>query len=1232
MVCHSRIFGFSVERTMERSRDGQGKRASLKARVATCLGLCFALSLFLSSPLLGQTSRGTVLGHVTDSTGSAISGAAVTLRNVNTGVTEAFTTNATGDFVFVNVIPGIYELEFQSQGFKSVRSPGLNVQVEQTLRQDIRLDPGSVTQSVTVTDQTQMLQTEDAEIGGVVSQQLVEALPLNGRDFTSLIAINAGVGQPVGGDQAGSAASSGLFALHGLNDTYRSTSSNGARVDSLNYLIDGVLDIDYFWSKPTNFPSEFSIQEFKLESGLYTADYGFGTTQVNVAIKSGTNQLHGNLYDFIRNAAFQPEDPRVTALNAANGTNLPAKAEFVQNQYGFTLGGPIVIPKLYDGRDRSFWFFNYEGARRNQGNGTQYLQVPTPAERGGNFSDWPALIYDPATTGSVAPTTNDPSGRTPFPSDTIPSSRFDPAAVSFLKYLPLPNVNCTLPCLNYQTTTVIRFRSDVETFRVDQQLSPHDQLFLTGNLTLFNQQIPDPITVDGYVNKEFDQLYGLEWQHSSGSNKVNELRFGYNRENFSNGGVSSNGPNLSGNAGLQNTTAFPAFFNLPSTTFGQSYSGMGTYSQGWTQKHNIYQFSDNFKLIVGKHTLSVGAEVRRALLSSNSGILQNGALTFNGAYTASDPGGAQGAIGPNFGNPLADFLLGGYTTILPVLPEPFFYWNMRGMPSGYFVQDDFRVTPRLTVNFGLRYEIAPGFHSVTDSGRLPNLNYPGGGVIWASKQFTETESQGVSPQVAATYLQCCVSNQIDPTPKHDFAPRFGFAWRPPGTDKLVIRGGVGYFFDTLSYNFNFYDLNENVLLTKAANPNYPQPTGAESAPPLPLKNLWLPSVTTNSFAAFAANPRGFSPFNFYDFPGNKDPNSQQWSLGGEYSVTSALLFDVSYVGSHGVHLPIRLFFNQAYEPAVAGDPCNVYISIQLVPAGSPCLTDPNFVPTRDRSPYPNLGNGAQGTANNSPSSYNSLQVRATQRVTRGLTFMANYTWSHSDDEISQNGGGFVGEAISIPQNSHDPRGDYGASSFDQRHRFNFSYSYDLPVGKGRTWDPGRVGNWFLGGWNSSGIITFATGVPFSAVGASSAAADETGVGFGQYLRANLVGDPSTGGHSALQWFNPAAFAAPALGTFGDSGRDILRAPGQRNADISFRKNFVVNERSLFEYRLEIFDFLSSWHTGAVIPDNNVTDSPAGCTPGPSGTCKFGSLVPLNGLGSLNLWTPRVIQMALIYKF
>ena len=255
MIGDNRGLDISLERALGEERVDRKKGSARLAHIPVYLSLClvfFALSLSL--PLFGQTSRGTVLGHITDSSGAIVSDAKVTLRNVNTGTATTFTTSATGDYVFVNLIPGVYELEFEARGFKTVHSFGLNVQVEQTLRQDIRLDPGGVNESVTVSGTAQTLQTENAEIGSVVSRHLIEALPLNGRDFTSLIAIDAGVGQPVGGDQAGSAASSGTFALHGLNDNYRSASANGIRVDSLNYLIDGVLDIDYFWSKPTNFP------------------------------------------------------------------------------------------------------------------------------------------------------------------------------------------------------------------------------------------------------------------------------------------------------------------------------------------------------------------------------------------------------------------------------------------------------------------------------------------------------------------------------------------------------------------------------------------------------------------------------------------------------------------------------------------------------------------------------------------------------------------------------------------------------------------------------------------------------------------------------------------------------------------------------------------------------------------------------------------------------------------
>ena len=276
-----------------------------------------------------------------------------------------------------------------------------------------------------------------------------------------------------------------------------------------------------------------------------------------------------------------------------------------------------------------------------------------------------------------------------------------------------------MPCLNYQASTVNRFTSNVETFRVDQNFGPHDQVFFTGNLTLFDQHSVDPVPINSTQLRQLNQLYGLEWQHSIGSNKINQLRFGYNHENFHGGTTTAFGPNLSADVGFNNTTTFPEFYNLPLTSFGQGYSGIGAYDQGYSQKHNIYQVSDNFKAVLGKHTVSVGAEFRKAILGSTSGILQNGSLAFNGAYTASDPVGARaGTSGPNFGNPLADFLLGGYTGFNPVLPQPFFYWNLRGKPMGFFVQDDFRATPRLTLNFGLRYEIPPGFHSATDSGRL----------------------------------------------------------------------------------------------------------------------------------------------------------------------------------------------------------------------------------------------------------------------------------------------------------------------------------------------------------------------------------------------------------------------------------------------------------------------------------------------------------------------------------
>lgn len=324
-----------------------------------CIGIlssmCVLLMSLAASPTNAQNAQGTILGHLQDPSGAAVPGAVVTARNVATGSIAKFKSTTSRDYVFVNMIPGTYEVTCEVSGFKTAVTMGLILQVNQTLRADFRLEVGAVSQQVTVSAPSQMVQTDNTTIGQVISDHFMQALPLHGRDFTSLIAINAGVTQPSGGRQTT------VFDQHGLNDTFREMSVYGSRPASISYLIDGITDNDFFFSKPTNIPSGYSVQKFKLQNGLYSSEYGNGPAQVNVAIKSGTNQFHGNAYDFIRNDAFQPDSPVVTALNAMHGTNIPTKTPLKQNQFSFTLGGPVLIPWIFNGRNRTFWFASYEG-------------------------------------------------------------------------------------------------------------------------------------------------------------------------------------------------------------------------------------------------------------------------------------------------------------------------------------------------------------------------------------------------------------------------------------------------------------------------------------------------------------------------------------------------------------------------------------------------------------------------------------------------------------------------------------------------------------------------------------------------------------------------------------------------------------------------------------------------------------------------------------------------------
>lgn len=1192
--------------------------------VAGFVGLMFLASVAVRAQM---NASGSVQGHLQDSSGAAIPGAKVTLRNEQTGVNQTFVTGNAGDYLFVNQIPDSYDVVVERQGFKTATSAGLILQVDQTLRQDFTLEVGTPTEQVTVSAVASMLQTDNATIGEVVDQRAIESLPLNGRDYVNLIAINAGTTHtPSGGIQ------SSVFDLHGLDQNFQMTSVNGQLPDATNYMIDGVTDTDFFFSKPISLISADSIQEFKLQNGLYSAAYGPGAQQVNVAIKSGTNQLHGTAYDYWENEALQPASPITAAENAFDHTHNPVGPSFNQNQFGFTLGGPVVLPKVYKGRDRTFWFAGYEGGREIQGSAVGLYQVPTAAERTGNFQDWPYPIYNPATTGSVPATATDPTGRVAFPNNTIPSSMFSPLAQKWLNYFPKANLTtCTaLPCYDLSGTTESAILTDTVNGRIDHKISDRDRL---NGTVIVSRDIPStPSLFPASTSEDYQKtrMVGLDYDHDASPTAINSLRAGYNREFYHQGASTAYGPDLTTELGLMNGNPIPAFWGLPTLGMTDGYSTPGNQNNGYTQRENVFQWADIFTKIHGRHTFTAGADVRRWQLYELDGFQSEGVINFTGAYTASNPAGPT-AAGPTSGNAMADFMLGYPLSITRPAPLATDDYDIRYTDWNFFFQDDFRVSPRLTLNLGIRYEIPKSPHSVTNDGEVFDPATPGGGALWASKSYTALLAANPA---ASIYYQCCASNELVPTPMKDFAPRLGVAFRPlPGSDKLVIRGGYGIFYEfyTMYYQGDLYD--SNLLTLLQPNPNYPAATGLESASPLALNTLWLPPISvtpTNVPVSYATAEESIKP-------NNPTPYSQQWSLGGQYAFTNTMMLDVSYVGAHGADLPIKLQFNQATPPTVSGDPCNNVTDFSLGSAA--CKADPNFQPVDTRVPYKNYaGTSYFQEANIIDSNYDALQVTLKKRFSQGLQFTVAYTWSRTFDEGSSIAG-YGGETNRV-QNDHDAPADYGPSAFDMPQRLVMTYLYDVPIGKGRKFNAGRLGNEVLGGWKVSGIVTESDGVPYTIFCCSSGSnEDQMGTTRSQDYRVNLVGNPKIANPTVLQEFNTAAFTTPALGTFGNLARNTMRAPGIHEGDLSFFKDFHFTERHQLELRLDIFNVFSSSYAVPHQPGNDLYTSPTNCTPGPGpgpggtvGNCSFGSLVPLNGLGALNLWNPRVLQLSLRYRF
>ena len=1224
-----------------------------------CLLLCITVAL-LAAPLQAQNSQGTILGHVQDSSGAAVAGAKVTATNINTNVAHHFTTTGGGDYVFVDMIPGTYQVRVEFAGFKSEVSTGLMLEVDQTLRQNFTLQIGQIKEEMTITADAQMVQTDNTTTGNVLDQKTMEELPSSGRDFNNLLNLSAGAGNFSGGAQNEG------WVNHGLNANYTETSLNGARPDSVSFMVDGVASTDNFWSSALAIPSEFSIQEVKVQTGLYSAEYGQGSGQINVAIKSGTNKWHGQAYDYLQNDMFNPKSPLQEEEHAYEGAPVPKVAPFKQNQFGGTLGGPVRIPGLYNGQDKTFWFFSYDGGRRHWEPTIGPTQVPTAKERTGDFSDWPFQLYDPSTTVCNPTTGCDATTRTAFANNQI--SPINTMGQKLINLYPLPNINCTMPCNNYLVPLHNTITTNNETMRVDQNFGNKDRLYFTSSLRSDDEPHPSMMPYSGSLLSTTAQLFGLNWERAFSANTINTVRIGYNHMFFQTVQQTAYGPNLQADLGFANAPQVPGLYGLPNIGLGD-YNGIGNGQYETSTKSSTYQFVDNLKMIRGKHSVTVGVDIRRLREFEQDNYMGTGNISASGEYTANcnqgtsysngntcTSGGnpASPFPGVELGNAVADLLLSDPSGVSGPYPLGVDDLHTVGMNWNFFVQDDIRVRPNLTLNLGLRYELPPAFHSIDNSGwGFDPAN--GGSLDWVSKSFVQGIEQLASSAgttVTPSFLNCCIQNSLVPQDKKDFAPRIGLSWRPFETDRFVVRAGYGIFYDTyMRYYDQVQNYDENSLQT-VLPASYPSARGNETAYPGPsLNQLWSAPIQGLGGVGGSAGTGAFTLpkwdsndflntsyiLNQVNWPYNHSPYNQQWTLDFQFAVQPTLLLDVGYVGSHGIRLPTYLLFNAAPPPQVPTDPCNggginppgPFLDISQVTSG--CLNDPNLYVIDQHVPYPNVPSEMYANANVLSSNYNSLQVQLRQRFNHGLTYNIAYTWSKSLDQIS--GINLVNGNNNFIQDPHNIGADYGPSSFDQPHRLTANGSYELPVGKGKRWSLGPA-NWVLGGWKASGIYTITSGRTLTAYGYNGASLDEMGIyqgsSYDSRYRSNQSGSAETGfTRSKTEWFNTSVFSMAAPGTYGNAGKGDLRGPFFEDLDMSFAKAFSITEIQKLQVRFEMFNAGSTWHHGAWMPQGSITAN------------NFGSLVPKQGSADLvspatwardNLWQGHTIQLSAVYSF
>lgn len=1083
---------------------------------------CYAMLLVVvwgALPASAQSFKATVVGRITDSNGAAVPGVSVTLTEQGTGRRQSATTNEEGSYTVPQLTPGRYDVRVEGSNFKAIQQTGLVLETASTMRLDFTLEVGPVAETVTIVEaEAPLVNTDTSSKGEVITPAQVENLPLNGRNYVELALLVPGVYRRPADDDQGE----GLAVA-------------GTRTDATNFILDGVNNRSDRNGNVGASASVDAIREFKVLTSTYSAEFGrTAGAQINVVSKSGSNDLNGSLFFYLRNDIFD-------AANFFSGAK-----ELRRGQFGGTIGGPLPFfnfgeggPLFKSGRDRTFFFLSYEGTREarsesslNTAPHADWLRGDFRNVRGPGAN---GILGDSDDTNRVLNPFDLNSNGTPREFSTpnlIPQNLINPISRQILAFIPAANVPGSLT--GYVANGLATNERNQYLAKIDHRFTQNNNFYVSYARSTRLGFDPFPSNRNFYpgFGRDADQLFNtlaVSDTHVFSPRFINEIRFGLYDQN-------------SQNLGQNRHTDYLAVFGIPTPNAyspGEALQGFPAIridgfsefgdrpNDPFTYKLRNYQLYDMSSLVVGNHNIKFGADILRANYREADVRNVRGDFRFRGRST-NPSGGAGGSTSSGFRS-FADFLLGlPDSTQLQLGAEPA---DLTGWQYAFFIQDDWRASSRLTLNLGLRYELQKPLTEA--SGRLANFIPQLGAVV-----------QSGDPRFPESLVE---------TDKNNWGPRVGFALRPFNDDRTVLRGGAGIYYSLETFN----PIRQQLAVTFPFIERY--------------EFTRVSSGTTRRRSLSFNNPfplnqgglRGLNePFGLQvDY---EQPTFYQYNLTLERELLRDLAFEIGYVGAQGRHLGRRYNLNQ---PRPTG---------QINSEGDPVTV----------TPYPQFGTiqYQEQTAN---SHYNALQTSLRRRQRNGLTLLVSYTFSRAIDTASSTNNSTTGTQ-KFPQNIYNFAAEKGLSDFHRKHQFNASFNYQLPFGRGRAFlsEAGGLADALFGGWQFNGIVTLLSGRPFTPTFSARDVSEQ---------RPDIVGDPFANVPAGL-YFNPAAFARPVATPqdptlFGNAGRNILIGPNFKSVDLSLMKSFRLSEGLRLQFRAESFNAFN--HPNFQVPVFQIDNPNAG---------------------------------------